>query len=81
MTPPKGSVERPVMELKGFQKVKLAPGEKKSVAFTLDKRAFSYYDEQKSDFTCDNGKYVISLGVSAEDIRQRITVDITDWRR
>ena len=81
VTPPKGSVERPVMELKGFQKVKLAPGEKKSVEFTLDKRAFSYYDEQKSDFTCDNGKYVISLGVSAEDIRQRITVDITDWRR
>lgn len=81
VTPPKGSVERPVMELKGFQKVKLVPGEKKSVEFTLDKRAFSYYDEQKSDFTCDNGKYVISLGVSAEDIRQRITVDITDWRR
>lgn len=81
VTPPKGSVERPVMELKGFQKVKLAPGEKKSVEFTLDKRAFSYYDEQKSDFTCDNGKYVISLGVSVEDIRQRITVDITDWRR
>ena len=81
VTPPKGSVERPVMELKGFQKVKLAPGEKKSVEFTLDKRAFSYYDEQKSDFTCDYGKYVISLGVSAEDIRQRITVDITDWRR
>ncbi len=81
VTPPKGSAERPVMELKGFQKVKLAPGEKKSVEFTLDKRAFSYYDEQKSDFTCDNGKYVISLGVSAEDIRQKITVGMVNGRK
>lgn len=76
VTPPKGSVERPVMELKGFEKVKLAPGEKKHVRFELDKNAFSYYDEGKSAFTFEHGEYVISLGMSVEDIRQTATVNL-----
>ena len=76
VTPPKGSVERPAMELKGFEKVKLAPGEKKHVRFELDKNAFSYYDEGKSAFTYEHGEYIISLGMSVEDIRQTATVNI-----
>ena len=74
VTPPNGKVERPVKELKGFHKVKLAAGEKKTVEFKLDDRAFSYYDEDKSGFVYDHGEYVISLGVSAEDIRQRVAI-------
>ena len=35
------TVFRPVRELKGFEKVSLAPGEIKTVTFTLDKRAFA----------------------------------------
>lgn len=76
VTPPKGSVERPAMELKGFEKVKLAPGEKKHVRFELDKNAFSYYDEGKSAFTYEHGEYIISLGMSVEDIRQKVTVNL-----
>ena len=74
VTPPEGKVERPVRELKGFHKVKLAAGEKKTVEFTLDDRAFSYYDEDKSGFVYDHGEYVIGLGVSAEDIRQSAVI-------
>lgn len=37
------TVIRPVKELKGFEKVELAPGETKTVTFTLDKRAFAFY--------------------------------------
>ena len=76
VTPPKGSVERPVMELKGFKKVKLSPGEKRKVEFTLDKRAFSYYDESKCGYVCEHGEYIVSLGMSAQDIRQRVTVKL-----
>lgn len=76
VTPPKCSVERPAMELKGFEKVKLAPGEKKHVRFELDKNAFSYYDESKSAFTYEHGEYIISLGMSVEDIRQKVTVNL-----
>lgn len=41
----KSSLPRPVKELKGFQKVKLAPGETKNVTFTVAKDALSYYDD------------------------------------
>jgi len=42
----KSSVRRPEKELKGFEKVFLNPGEEKTVTFTLDKRAFAYYNTQ-----------------------------------
>ena len=64
------------MELKGFKKVKLSPGEKRKVEFTLDKRAFSYYDESKCGYVCEHGEYIVSLGMSAQDIRQRVTVNL-----
>ena len=41
----KSSLPRPVKELKGFQKVKLAPGETKEVTFTIDKEALSFFDD------------------------------------
>ena len=37
----KSSLPRPLKELKAFQKVKLAPGEEKSVTLTIDKKAFA----------------------------------------
>ncbi len=40
------SVTRPVQELRGFERVSLAPGEKKTVTFTLGPEALSLYDER-----------------------------------
>lgn len=37
-------VTRPQKELKGFEKIELQPGDEKIVTFTLDKRAFAYYN-------------------------------------
>jgi beta-glucosidase len=39
-----GSVEEPVRELKGFQRVPLKPGESKPIEFTLGFNELSYYD-------------------------------------
>lgn len=38
----KSSLPRPVKELKGFRKVKLAPGEEQKVSFTVAKDALSF---------------------------------------
>jgi beta-glucosidase len=38
------SVSRPVRELKGFRRVRLAPGEKKSVEFTLGTSDLAFYN-------------------------------------
>jgi len=62
------TVLRPVRELKGFEKVELAPGESKEVTFTLDKRSFAYWNEQISDWHVETGEFVIEIGQSSRDI-------------
>ena len=44
----KSSLPRPVKELKGFSKVKLAPGETREVTFTIGKEALSFFDDLQS---------------------------------
>lgn len=63
------SVVRPVKELKGFEKVSLKPGETKRVAFSLDKRAFAYYETAISDWFVEYGEFEILIGASSRDIR------------
>jgi beta-glucosidase len=64
---PSTKVKRPERELKGFAKVRLAPGETKHVALDLDARAFSYWDEAAHKWTIDPGKFVILVGDSSEN--------------
>lgn len=65
----KSSLPRPIKELKGFDKVFLQPGETKTVTFTLDQEAFSYYDPAQHGWTVEPGKFKISVGSSSSDIR------------
>ncbi|MGA3080187.1 MAG: glycoside hydrolase family 3 C-terminal domain-containing protein [Terracidiphilus sp.] len=64
---PSTKVSRPERELKGFAKVRLAPGETKHVTLNLDARAFSYWDEAARKWTIDPGKFVIRVGDSSEN--------------
>ena len=64
---PSAKVQRPERELKGFEKVRLAPGETKHVTINLDARSFSYWDESKHSWTIDPGKFVILVGDSSEN--------------
>jgi beta-glucosidase len=63
---PSARIQRPERELKGFEKVRLAPGETKHVTFSLDARAFSYRDEAGHKWAIDPGKFVIRVGDSSE---------------
>ena len=66
----------PPRQLKGFEKVDLAPGRSADLHFQLDSRAFSYWDEAKGDWTIARGKYQILLGSSSRDIRLAGSFDI-----
>ena len=66
--PEKTGVIRPVKELKGFLKLPLDPGEEKDAVFTLDRRAFSYYDPNTGEWRVRSGKYEILAGKSSRDI-------------
>jgi beta-glucosidase len=64
---PSAKATRPERELKGFEKVRLKPGETKNVSLTLDARAFSYWDDAAKKWTIDPGKFVIRVGDSSEN--------------
>lgn len=63
-------VDRPVRELKGFQRVTLNAGQATDVTVALSDGAFSYWDVQTHRWKADPGKYAIDVGVSSRDIRQ-----------
>jgi beta-glucosidase len=64
---PSAKATRPERELKGFDKVRLAPGETRRVTIDLDARAFSYWDSTAHKWTIDPGKFVIRVGNSSEN--------------
>ena len=77
VAPGEADVIRPVRELKGFEKVDLQPGEEKEISFTLDKRAFAYWNEELHDWYVPTGDYTVQIGQSSRDIEQCATVKIT----
>ena len=70
------SVFRPVRELKGFEKISLQPGEAKDVSFTLDKRAFAYWNTELHDWTVEPGDFTIEIGRSSRDIALDASVTV-----
>jgi len=67
----KSSVERPVKELKAFQKVFLQPGETQQVNLTIDKSALSFYDDNTADWTVEPGDFEGLVGPSSGQIAGR----------
>jgi beta-glucosidase len=71
------SVPRPIKELKGFAKVNLKPGESKRLTLTLDRRAFSFYDVKKGDWSAEAGEFTILVGGSSDNIQLRDKFTLT----
>lgn len=56
----KAKVNRPLKELKGFAKVELEPGEKKTVTVQIATRyAVSYWDEERDQWCAEKGEYEV----------------------
>ena len=70
------SIFRPKKELKGFDKVELAPGEETEVSLTLDKRSFAYYDVDRKDWVVETGVFDILVGASSADVRLNGSVEV-----
>lgn len=72
----KSSLPRPVKELKGFSKVKLAPGETKDVTFTIRKDALSYFDDIRHEWVAEPGKFEVIIAASAIDIKSKVLFEL-----
>ena len=70
------TVERPKKELKGFQKVSLMPGEKKSISIPLSYESFAFYSVEKQDFIVEPGSFLIQVGTSSDKMISSIKINI-----
>jgi len=70
-------IDRPVRELKGFQRVELKAGETRAVKFTLDRAALSYWSPEKQGWVAEPGRFEIQVGASSRDIRLRAPLELT----
>ncbi|MBD5252232.1 MAG: glycosyl hydrolase [Bacteroides sp.] len=74
----KSSVPRPVKELKGFRKVRLAPSETAEVSFEITPEALSYFDADTHSWVCEPGAFEALVGSSSADIRGKVRFSYDD---
>ncbi|MGB9717280.1 MAG: glycoside hydrolase family 3 N-terminal domain-containing protein [Thermoproteota archaeon] len=77
---PVASVTRPVMELKGFKRLNLEPGETRMVEFTLSTEQLAFYDEYMR-LVVEPGVFEVFIGGSSEDIRLKGSFKVTGEAR
>ncbi|MBI5029916.1 MAG: glycoside hydrolase family 3 C-terminal domain-containing protein [Chloroflexi bacterium] len=70
------ALARPPKELKRFAKVALNPGESQMLTFTLDERAFAFYDVTQARWVVEPGEFEILVGSSSQDIRQSASIKL-----
>lgn len=77
---PQAALARPEKELKGFVRVILEPGERRTVSLPLDMRALAYYDDAKAAWVAEAGVFEVLVGASSADIRARAQFTLAaDW--
>lgn len=59
-----GSTTRPLRELKGFEKISLAPGESKTVQFTITPELMSHYNSAL-EFVAEPGEFIVYIGTDS----------------
>ncbi len=74
VSPKNSTVERPVRELKTFQKVLIKAGEKVTVNLQLCSDAFTYYDEQTHSWKPETGEISLQICKDANEIILERTV-------
>ena len=76
IAPEKVEMIRPIRELKDFAKVALQPGESKTVTFTLEPRAFAYWNAQVHGWRTESGRFAVQIGENARDIMLEADIQI-----
>ncbi len=71
-----GSITRPVKELKGFQKIRLAQGETQTVTFEITPEDLRFYDYDL-DYVWEPGEFEIMIGGNSRDVVSKTV----DWQK
>jgi beta-glucosidase len=71
------SVARPIQELRGYRKLHLAPGQTKTVTFSLSARDLAFWDTGVHDWKVEEGVFDVAVGASSADIRLRDSLTVS----
>lgn len=63
------SFERPVKELKDFQKISLAPGQSRKVTFCINEEMLKFFNPDKHEWIAEDGEFTALVGASSRDIK------------
>jgi len=69
-------VTRPIQELRGFQRVSLKAGERKTVSIPLEGKRLAYWDISKNDWQVERDSIEIRIGASSADIRLKQAIKV-----
>ena len=75
------TMHRPVKELRGFKKVRLAPGEEQEISITLGRHAFEYYTPALHKWVVEGGSFEIMVGRSSREILLSALVNVESEER
>ena len=70
----KSQIERPQKELKKFEKISLESGETKKVKFELSEKDLSFWSTENNAWQVEPAEYLFSIGASATDIKDSVSV-------
>lgn len=71
----KCSLQRPVKELRKFSKVNILSGKTVDVTFTIDEDDFKFYDDRKSEWVVEPGKFKLYIGSSSVSVPVQININ------
>ena len=72
------AVERPIKELRGFERIPLRPGETRTVRLRLKGADLTYWDSGKHSFVVEPGRLSIQLGASSADVRLEKAIEVIE---
>jgi beta-glucosidase len=75
---PGSKIVRPLQELKGFSRLSIDAGEKRTVEFTLNAQALAHWDESRGHFEVEPGPVEVRIGRSSADIALTTLLNVAD---
>jgi beta-glucosidase len=73
---PSSKVERPNKELRGFQRVTIPRGQKRTVTLTLEARSLAYWDEAQARWAVEASPVQMLVGGSSADLKLEKTIRV-----
>lgn len=68
VTLPAGAPESPPKQLRGFEKLRLAPGESRTATFNLRRKDLSYWDVIGQNWVVPSGTFTVRVGASSRNL-------------